>query len=232
MASWNDLPRERLLADVSLWSADLSRLGDSIEAVDWFADSYHFDVADAHFTPTLLFFPDLLAALRPATARPFHVHLMAEKPTALIPAFVEAGADVITIHAENGDTEIHGALEMISAAGKQAGLALSLETPVDASSPWLRDIDVLLLLGTRLGVKGQGLDAAAVGRMRQASALLQSYGRRDAVRLVADGAIRTETVPLLHAAGADVIVPGSLVFGSPAIASLFEWLHGLPGEAV
>lgn len=230
MPSWNNLPRHRLLADISLWSADLARLQDSIEAVDAWVDSYHLDVADGHFTPTLLFFPDLVAALRPLTARPFHVHLMAEKPTTLIPAFAEAGADVITVHLENGDSELHACGEAIREAGKQAGLALSLDTPVDAAAPFLSDFDVVLLLGTKIGVKGKGLDDAACARLRRMSGLLRSQGRRDAVRIVADGAIRTQTVPLLHAAGADVIVPGSLVFGSPAVSGLFEWLHALPGE--
>src|SRR5580658_9210181 len=98
-ASWQDLPRTRLLTDVSLWSADLANLAAAIERVEPFADSYHFDVCDAHFAPTLLFFPDLLRALRPLTARPFHVHLMVERPTALIEDFVASGADLITVHA-------------------------------------------------------------------------------------------------------------------------------------
>lgn len=231
MPSWNDLPRQRLLADISLWSADLARLQDSMEAVDAFADSYHLDAADGHFTPTLLFFPDLVAALRPLTGRPFHVHLMAEKPTTLIPAFAAAGADVITVHLENGETELHACIEAIREAGKEAGLALSLDTPVAEAAPYLRDFDLVLLLGTKIGVKGAGLDAAACHRLRQMSTLLRAQGRRDVVRIVADGAIRVETAPALRAAGADAIVPGSLVFGSPAVGSLFEWLHALPGEA-
>jgi ribulose-phosphate 3-epimerase len=231
MPSWDDLPWERLLADVSLWSADLARLQDSIAAVDPWADSYHLDVADGHFVPALLFFPDLVAALRPLTERPFHVHLMAEKPSTLIPAFADAGADVITVHLENGDTELHACVEGIRDRGRQAGLALSLTTPVAEAAGYLRDFDIVLLLGTRVGVKGHGLDATACPRLREMSALLRSQDRRNHVRIVADGAIRTETVPSLHAAGADAIVPGSLIFGSPAIAHLFEWLHALPGEA-
>lgn len=230
MPSWDDLPRERLLADVSLWSADLARLQDSIAAVDPWADSYHFDAADGHSVPTLLFFPDLVAALRPLTGRPFHVHLMAEKPSTLIPAFADAGADVITVHLENGDTELHACREAIAEKGRRAGLALNLTTPVAEAAPYLRDFDLVLLLGTRPGIKGQGLDAAACPRLRELSALLHGQGLRGRVRIVADGAIRTETVPPLRAAGADAIVPGSLVFASPAIGSLFDWLHSLPGE--
>jgi ribulose-phosphate 3-epimerase len=231
MPTWDDLPRRRLLADVSLWSADLARLQDSIAAVDAWVDSYHLDVADGHFVPTLLFFPDLVAQLRPLTERPFHVHLMAEKPSTLIPSFADAGADVISVHLENGDTELHACVEAIRDKGRQAGLALSVTTPIAEAAGYLRDFDVLLLLGTRIGVKGQGLDPSACPRLRETSVLLRAQGRRDQVRIVADGAIRTETVPALRAAGADAIVPGSLVFGSPAIASLFEWLHSLPGEA-
>lgn len=231
MPSWNELPHHRLLTDVSLWSADLARLQDSIRAVDPWADSYHLDAADGHFANTLLFFPDLVAALRPLTDRPFHVHLMAQKPTTLIPAFADAGADVITVHVENGDTELHACVEMIREAGKHPGLAMKLHTPIEQAAPYLRDFDVVLLLGTEMGVKGQDLDEAALARLHQMSLLLRQQGRREAVRIVADGAIRTNTVPQLHASGADVIVPGSLVFASPAVAGLFEWLHALPGES-
>ncbi|MGE5222074.1 MAG: D-allulose-6-phosphate 3-epimerase, partial [Omnitrophica WOR_2 bacterium] len=96
-----NFPGERLLADASLWSADFTRLGDEIRRVDGYADLYHFDVSDAHFVPGLLFFPDLVAALRPLTRKPFHVHLMADNPLSLIDDFVNAGADRITIHYGN-----------------------------------------------------------------------------------------------------------------------------------
>jgi ribulose-phosphate 3-epimerase len=225
MHGWRDLPRTRLLADVSLWSADLANLAAAIGRLDAFADSYHLDVCDAHFAPTLLFFPDLVRALRPLTQRPFHVHLMAERPTALIADFVDSGADAITVHAEAGESEARAAIESIGRAGCSAGLALRLDTPVEAAGPYLDRIDTLLLLGTALGVKGQGLAPEACARLAAAASMLGE--RRARVRLIADGGIRSDTVPLLRHAGADAIVPGSLVFQSPNLAETFRWLRAL-----
>ena len=149
-SGWQDLPRTRLLADISLWSADLANLAAGIERVEPFADSFHLDVSDAHFAPSLLFFPDLIRALRPLTNRPFHVHLMVDRPTMLIAEFVACGADVITVHAEVGESEAAAAIQAILRAGRSAGLALRLDTPVAASAPYLDRVDALLLLGTVL----------------------------------------------------------------------------------
>ena len=224
-SGWRDLPGTRLLADVSLWSANLANLAAGIECVEPFADSFHFDVSDAHFTPSLLFFPDLVRALRPLTKRPFHIHLMVERPTALIEDFVSSGADAITIHAEVGESEVAAAIQTIRRAGRSAGLALRLDTPVAVSEPYLDRIDALLLLGTAIGVKGQNLAPEACGRLASAASMLGE--RRARVRLIADGGIRSHTVPLLRRAGADVIVPGSLVFQSQNLAETFSWLCAL-----
>jgi ribulose-phosphate 3-epimerase len=209
MARWNELPRDRLLLDVSLWSANLAYLARDIAVVDGRADSFHFDVADAHFAPSLLFFPDLIRALRPLTAVPFHAHLMVERPLALVDDVVTAGVDHITVHIEAEDPQ--RALETIRTAGRSAGIALKLETPVEHAEPFLKNIETLLLLGTAIGVKGQDLAPEACDRLRAMKRLLA--GHPD-VRLIADGAIRDHTVPLLRAGGADVIVPGSLIFGN------------------
>ena len=147
---WQDLPRTRLLADVSLWSADLANLAAEIERVEAFADSFHLDVSDAHFAPHLLFFPDLIRALRPFSQRPFHVHLMVERPTAMIEELAASGADMITVHAEVGKSEAVAAIRAILRAGRSAGLGLRLDTPIAASEPYLDSIDSLLLLGTEL----------------------------------------------------------------------------------
>jgi len=224
-SAWQDLPHERLLADVSLWSADLANLAAGIERVDPFADAFHLDVSDAHFAPSLLFFPDLIRALRPLTKRPFHIHLMVERPTAMIEELVASGADLITVHPEVGKSEAVAAIRAIRRAGRSAGLALLLDTPVAASEPYLDSIDALLLLGTGLGIKGQDLAPEACERLASASSMLGE--RRARVRLIADGAIRSHTVPLLRRAGADVIVPGSLVFQSQNLVETFSWLRAL-----
>ena len=222
---WQDLPRTRLLADVSLWSADLANLAAEIDRVEPFADSFHLDVCDAHFAPSLLFFPDLVRALRPLTKRPLHIHLMVERPTTLIEDFVASGADAITAHAEIGGPEAAAALQAILHAGRSAGLALRLDTPVAACEPYLDRIDSLLLLGTVPGVKGQDLAPEACDRLARAASMLGE--RRARVRLIADGGIRSHTVPMLRRAGADVVVPGSLVFQSRNMVETFSWLRGL-----
>ena len=222
---WKDLPRTRLIADVSLWSADLANLAAGIERLDAFADSFHLDVSDAHFVPGLLFFPDLIRALRPLTKRPFHVHLMVERPTSLIGEFVASGADVITVHQEVGDAETASAIEMIRCADRSAGLALHPDTPMTTPEPYRDSIDSLLLLGTVPGVKGQDLLPGACDRMASAASMLGKY--RSNVRLIGDGGIRSHTVPLLRRAGADVIVPGSLAFQSLDLEQTFSWLRAL-----
>ena len=213
---------ERLLCDVSLWSADLANLAEGMARMEAFADSFHLDVADAHFVPGLLFFPDLVRALRPMTKKPFHVHLMVERPASLVEEFVDCGADVVTVHVESA--EAGAAIEAVRRAGRRAGLALRPDTTVADSLPYLDSIDTLLLLGTMPGVKGQDLLPSACERMAEAAALLGKH--RSRVRLVADGGIRVHTVPLLRRAGADVVVPGSLVFQSADLAETFAWLRG------
>lgn len=223
--AWRDLPRNRLLSDVSLWSADLANLAAGIARLEPFADSFHLDIADAHFVPGLLFFPDLIRALRPLTNRPFHVHLMVERPTSLVEEFIASGADVITVHAEVGSAEAEAAIEAVLRAGRFAGLALRPETPVADAQPYFESIDALLLLGTMPGVKGQDLLPNACDRLCSAASLLGKH--RSRVRLVADGGIRSHTVPLLRRAGADVVVPGSLVFHARNLEETCSWLRAL-----
>ncbi len=231
MAGWNDLPRGRLLADVSLWSADLADLKREVAAVSALADSFHFDVADAHFAPTLLFFPDLVRAVRPLTPVPFHVHLMVASPGLLVEEFVAAGADLVTVHVEIAEAEIHHAFRRVRAAGRCCGIALQLETPVETVTPFLDRIDAVLLLGTEMGVKGQNLGIAAGDRLARLRRLLLDMGR-PSVRIIADGAVRAHTVPLLRASGADVVVPGSMVFASNDPAGVLRWLRSVGPGAV
>ncbi len=220
------MPGGRLLAEASLWSADFTRLGDEIRRVDNFADLYHFDASDAHLVPGLLFFPDLVAALRPLTHKPFHIHLMADNPLSLIDDFVNAGADLITIHSANVH-HVTGSLEKIRAYGPGAGLALSLEDPVESVFPYLGQIDLVLMMGTQIGIKGQDLSPLACPRIQKMRALINSNGYSDGIKIEADGGIRAHTVPQLRAAGADLVVMGSLLFRSTDLQSTFAWLHGL-----
>lgn len=221
------LPRGRLLAELSLWSADLLRLADEVARVDAHADLYHVDVADGRFSPALLFFPDLVAAVRRRTERPIHVHLMTDDAILLdqVAQFAEAGADLVSVHAENGNAA--EALDLVEARGLAAGLVLQLHTPVAAAAAHLSRLRMLTLLGTRIGVKGQGLDGAAEPRLREARALIREAGA--ATLLAADGGIREHTVPGLRAAGADTVVMGSLAFNDPDLPGRIAWLRSRHG---
>jgi ribulose-phosphate 3-epimerase len=222
---WLDALPRRLLAELSLWSADLGRMAEAVARTEPWADAYHLDVADGHFSPDLLLFPDLVAAVRRLTARPLHVHLMVADSIleAQIRQFVRAGADLVSVHAEHAGVD--RALSLLAELGVPAGLVLQLGTPVAAALPHLERIRCLTLLGTRIGVKGQGLDPAAEGRLREAAALLAGRpgGRR--VLLAADGAIREHTVPGLRRAGADAVVMGSLAFEAPDLPGRMAWIQ-------
>lgn len=223
---FNALPSNRLLAEMSLWSANLSGIEADARRVESFTDIFHIDVADGHFSPALLFFPDLVACIRRATAKPLHVHLMVADAVLLtqISQFAEAGADLISVHAENGN--VVAGLSAIQSLGLRTGIVLQLHTPVASVRPLLHQSDMLTLLGTRIGVKGQDLAAEAEGRIRDARALLAGIGMARRIIVAADGGIRERTVPGLRAAGAETIVMGSLGFGAADLEARMAWVHG------
>lgn len=226
MSFWNAFPKDRLLADVSVWSADLTRLADDMGRVDPYVDMYHIDVSDAHFTPGLLFFPDLVSAMRRVTKKVFHVHLMVERPWTLIDTFAEAGADMISIHAGDGQRP-RECLEQIRERRCAAGLALSLEEDPGSITPFLDVIDVVIMLGTALGIKGQSLSSDACPRIEKMKKLLADTPRFNDIKVAADGGIREDTVPRLRSAGADAVVMGSLAFKSQDVQRTFGWIHSL-----
>jgi ribulose-phosphate 3-epimerase len=223
---WMDtLPRNHLIAEYSMWSADLIRLADDLFRITPFADILHVDVADGYFAPAFLFFPDLVAQIRDQTVLPIHVHLMVSDPVLLsqIDQFAEAGADLISLHVEN--TNAAEGLDRIRVHGLKAGMVMRVETPVAEVAPWLDKLDMVTLLGTAIGVKGQGLNSAATARLKEAARLIATKDRR--IVLAADGGIRDTTVPLLRAAGAETVVMGSLAFGAPDLAERMRWLRDL-----
>ena len=219
----NALPADRLMAEISLWSADLGRLIDDTKRIEPFTDIFHVDVSDGHFSPAMLFFPDLLSSVRKVTAKPIHVHLMVADNILMdqVAQFIEAGADLISVHAENANAlEV---LAAIKAAGLKTGVVLQLHTLVNDAAMFVPHIDMFTLLGTRMGIKGVGLDGEAPARLSQARSLVANVGRR--IIVAADGGIRDNTVPKLRAAGAETIVMGSLAFGAPDLAARMAWVH-------
>ena len=211
----------------SLWSADLANLASDIRRVEPYSTRFHLDVADGHYVPQLLFFPDLVRQLRPHTKLPFEVHLMVTDPQAWIQPFVEAGADtlIFTLDAAPDPAQV---LRAIRAAGKLAGVSLLITEDIDLLEPLWNDLDIITIVGTAMGIKGAGLDPAVPDKIRKARRLIDERGLK--VEIQADGGIRRETVPLLAAAGADSIVPGSLMF-KEVPAEMTAWLKTLTPHA-
>jgi ribulose-phosphate 3-epimerase len=219
------LPKDRLIAEYSVWSANLLRIEDDLHRIAPHADVLHIDVADGHFAPAMLFFPDLVAGIRKVSKTPIHIHLMVSDAVLLSQAeqFIEAGADLVSVHAENKNAA--EAIALIKSKGKAAGVVLRVETPVEQAAAFVSDISFLTLLGTAIGVKGQGLSDTACGRLGVAKGMIA--GAKHRIVLAADGGIRENTVPDLRKAGAETVVLGSLAFGAPDLAQRMQWLKAL-----
>jgi ribulose-phosphate 3-epimerase len=212
-----------LKCSTSLWSADLANLAAEIRRGEPYSERFHLDVADGHYVKNLLFFPDQVKALRPHTRQPFEVHLMVTDPLGWVEPFVEAGADIILFCFDS--TRDPGAvLRAIKAAGKQAGVTLLITEPVELLEPYWELLDVVGIVGTAMGIKGASMDPAIPEKIRCARQLIAQ--RKCRTEIEVDGGIRRETVPLLHAAGADWIVPGSLMFKEDPPA-MRQWLRSL-----
>ena len=193
----------------SILSADFSRLGEEIAAIDAAgADYIHVDIMDGHFVPNISFGPLVMASVRKLTALPFDVHLMIAPADPYIAAFAKAGADIITVHAEAGP-HLHRSLQAIKAEGKKAGVALNPATPVSALEHVIGDIDLLLIMSVNPGFGGQSFIPEALNKIRQARGLI---GNRD-IDLEIDGGITADNARAVATAGANVFVAGSSVYG-------------------
>lgn len=223
-----NLPTDRLIAEFSVWSADLVRLADDLTRVDPYVDILHVDVADGHFAPALLFFPDLVAGVRKVSSRPIHVHLMVADNVLLpqIEQFADAGADLISFHVEN-EAVGEEAVDLLERRGVAAGMVLKVDTSVERIKKYAARLNFITLLGTAIGVKGQGLDEKAGERLQQAKRIIADSGATHRIVLAADGGIREHTVPLLRQNGAETVVLGSLAFNAPSLEERMAWLRAL-----
>jgi len=216
-----------MLAYVSLWSADLLAVGDAVRLIEDDADGLHIDVFDGHNVRDLLFGPDFVAALRAHTDALLDVHLNVDDPDYWARRFIDVGADMITVQ-PSACPDVRASLRRIARAGARPALGLEVDDPTELAEGLIEDVDRVLLMGTELGVKGVGLDPRTASRVRRLRAARDRSPRRP--EIVVDGGIRRHTVPELAAAGADGVVPGSLVFGDADPRAALRWLHALRGH--
>ncbi|MGA7902259.1 MAG: hypothetical protein WCA06_06485 [Terrimicrobiaceae bacterium] len=211
-------------ASCSVWSADLMALRNAIDSLTGHADEFHVDVMDGNVVPDILFGLDFVAAMRAVTETPLDVHLMTHTTDDWIERSVEAGAARVAVHV-NFCRDVRAALRRIESVGALPVLVLPLDSAIEEGSlPWglFRRV---LLMGTEIGIKGAGPDPRVFGRVE---ALLELRERlRLDFEIFVDGGIRREVVPQLANAGADGVVPGSLVFRAPDPLAVLAWIHSL-----
>ena len=195
----------------SILSADFARLADEVRAaLDGGATLLHVDVMDGHFVPNITIGPPVVAWLRKATDAPLDVHLMIENPDQFIPAFVDAGADWISVHQE-ACRHLHRTLELIRSRGAQVGVVLNPATPVETLSEVLDLVDFVLVMSVNPGFGGQKFIRSSLGKIMKLARLRSQMGAR--FRIEVDGGVALDTIGDVVRAGAEVLVAGNAVFG-------------------
>ena len=214
----------------SILASDFGRLAEEVAAIDEAgADWIHVDVMDGHFVPNISFGAQVMASVRARSAKPFDVHLMIAPVDPYLEAFAEAGADLITVHAEAGP-HLHRSLQAIRALGKRAGVAINPATPVGAVEPVLDLVDLVLVMSVNPGFGGQAFIEASCERIRRVAALVA--GRP--IDIEVDGGITPATAQHVARAGANVLVAGSSIFnaGPASYASSITAIRRAAEEAL
>lgn len=210
----------------SILSADFARLGEEIAAIDKAGCDYiHIDVMDGHFVPNLTMGPPVIKALRGCTDKPFDVHLMIEPAAAYLADYADAGADIITVHAE-ADIHLHRNLQVIRGLGKKAGVSINPSTPAAAVEPVLEHVDLILVMSVNPGFGGQSYISSVTPKIAEIKAMI---GDRP-IELEVDGGVKPDNVAEVAAAGANVVVAGSAVFQGNDYAATIGALRDAAGS--
>ncbi|MBW1819459.1 MAG: ribulose-phosphate 3-epimerase [Deltaproteobacteria bacterium] len=196
----------------SILSADFTRLGEEVEAVEQAgADYIHVDVMDGHFVPNITIGPMIVKAVGRITRIPQDVHLMIADPDSFIDVFVKAGADILTVHAEAA-THLHRTVHQIKALGARAGVSLNPATPLDVLDYILPDLDMVLLMTVNPGFEGQAFIPEVIPKIQRLKERIDRLGLQTEIEV--DGGIGPDTINRVSSAGADVFVAGSAIFYS------------------
>jgi ribulose-phosphate 3-epimerase len=196
----------------SILSADFSKLGDEIHAVEAAgADWIHVDVMDGHFVPNITMGPLIVEAVRNSTTLPIDVHLMIENPDRYISDFSTAGADYLVVHQE-ACPHLHRTLQLIRQKGSKAGVALNPATPVESLQCILNDLDLVLIMSVNPGFGGQKFIPSTLEKVSDVKRMINERGLDTLVQM--DGGVNSGTIGQISKAGVDVFVAGSAIFGS------------------
>ncbi|MFG6497745.1 ribulose-phosphate 3-epimerase [Fictibacillus sp. UD] len=209
----------------SILSADFSKLGEDIKAVEEAgADYIHVDVMDGHFVPNITIGPLVVQAIRPVTKLPLDVHLMIENPDRYIEAFAQAGADIISVHVE-ATPHLHRTVQFIKKQGVKAGVVINPATPVELIKHIIQDVDLVLLMTVNPGFGGQAFIESVVPKIKEVADLVKTQGLD--VEIEVDGGVNPETAQLCIEAGANVLVAGSAIYGKKDLKDAIQSIRGV-----